>query len=89
MLEMTRVRRDGPHVHVTLPDVLPPDWVSIRCDVAEEVDDGVETVFVDVPGSRLSSHDERELADLDADLIADGIKVRHRYGSGWSPEVRA
>jgi hypothetical protein len=76
MLATHEVRRDGPDLHVTLPDVLPPNWTMLRRDVDLDLDNGVERAFVRIPGAHhLAAEDERELISFERSLRELGVDV--------------
>jgi hypothetical protein len=78
MMTTHEVRHDGPYLHVTLPDVLPPDWVSLWHDVDLEIEDGVERAFLNIPGDHLAVDDENELDSFERTLREQGVDVRVR-----------
>jgi hypothetical protein len=64
--------RDGPQVRVVLPDVLPPDWDSIKREIEREIDDGAERVMVMRRDARSHAYDsgvERLVLGLEAEGI--------------------
>ena len=68
------VRRDGVHLHITLPDVLPPDWLVLREDVEREIDAGVVRAFVYVPDA-IWSIAELKTRSFARELSGEGIDV--------------
>jgi len=74
-METHEVRRDGPYLQITLPDVLPPFWGSLIHDVDVELEDGVERAFINIPGVGLATDDERRLRSFGRSLEDQGVSV--------------
>jgi hypothetical protein len=87
MLATHTIRRDGPYVHVTLPDVLPPNWRSLRRQLDEEIEDGADRAFLEIPGSWLPPEDEASLEAIERELRELGVDVvverRHRFAEAF------
>ncbi len=75
MMAIHEVRRDGPYLQITLPDVLPPFWGSLIHDVDVELEDGVERAFINIPGASLGTDDERRLRSFERSLEDQGVNV--------------
>jgi hypothetical protein len=75
MLETHSIRRNGPYVHVALPDVLSPDWHSLRRQLDEEIEDGMERAFIEVPAGWLPPDDEAALKAVEGELEDLGVEV--------------
>ena len=75
MMATHEVRRDGPYLQITLPDVLPADWGSLIHDVDVELEDGAERAFINIPGARLGTDDERRLRSFERFLEDQGVSV--------------
>ena len=75
MMATHEVRRDGPYLQITLPDVLPADWGSLIHDVGVELEDGAERAFINIPGAGLGTDDERRLRSFERFLEDQGVSV--------------
>jgi hypothetical protein len=75
MMAIHEVRRDGPYLQITLPDVMPPFWGSLIHDVDVELEDGVERAFINIPGTSLGPDDERRLRSFERSLEDQGVNV--------------
>jgi hypothetical protein len=75
MMATHEVRRDGPYLQITLPDVLPPYWGSLIHDVGVELEDGAERAFINIPGAGLGTDDERRLRSFERFLEDQGVSV--------------
>jgi thiosulfate dehydrogenase (quinone) large subunit len=65
--------RDGPYLRVVLPDVLPPDWRTLRREVGTEIDDGADRVVLVASDGVGSGSDGARLDEMVASLRNEGV----------------
>jgi hypothetical protein len=66
---------DGPYLRVLLPDVLPPDWEALRCELEPELNEGVSRVTFIVGRCAGIRCDDPSLLDLVGSLRSLGVDV--------------
>ena len=67
--------RDGPYLRVVLPDVLPPDWRTLRREVETEIDDGATRVMLVVSDCVGFGSDGARLDEMVASLRHEGVEA--------------
>jgi hypothetical protein len=89
MIATHEVRRDGPYLQITLPEVLPPCWGSLIQDVDVELEDGAERAFINIPGAGLGTDDERRLRSFERFLEDQGASVLVRRAYPYAEPFQA
>ena len=70
----SRITTDGPYLHVLLPDVLPPDWETLRRDLDPEIDEGVTHITFALGRAAGVGPGDPELLELVGSLRASGVE---------------
>jgi hypothetical protein len=81
--------RDGPHVRVVLPDVVPPDWDGLERDLRSEIEDGATQIVVcDGAFDGPEEADDRLITLIEslADEGIDAVAIWHD-ASMYAPRV--
>ena len=73
MRSTSEISCDGPYLRVFLPDVLPPDWEALRCELEPELDEGASRVTLVVGRCAGITCDDPSLLDLVGSLQSSGV----------------
>jgi hypothetical protein len=73
MRYLSEMTCDGPYLRVLLPDVLPPDWGTLRRDLELELDEGGMRVTLVVGECSPVAEDDPSLAALVGSLRNEDV----------------
>lgn len=73
MRSTSEITCDGPYLRVHLPDVLPPDWETLRRELEVELEEGATRVTFVVGRSAGVTSDDPSLLDLVGSLRSSGV----------------
>lgn len=73
MLRSNEITCDGPYLRVSLPDVLPPDWGTLRRELELELEEGGSRVTFIVGRCAGITCDDPSLLDLVGSLRSSGV----------------
>jgi hypothetical protein len=69
------ISADGPYLHVYLPDVVPPDWETLRRELEPELEEGASRVTLVVGQCAGIGVDDPALLDLVGSLRSSGVQA--------------
>ena len=75
MRYLSEMTCDGPYLRVLLPDVLAPDWDTLRRDLELELDEGATRVTLVVGERSPVAEDDPSLAAVVGSLRNEGVEA--------------
>jgi hypothetical protein len=70
----SQITTDGPYLHVLMPDVVPPDWESLRRELDPEIDEGVTHITFALGRAAGVGPDDEHLLELVGSLRSSGVE---------------